>query len=57
MTNVEGTPTTIHKGLLSSNWVVFLIVSATIIGLIVETGIIRVSGFEGVHDIRSEIPT
>ncbi len=53
MTNVEGNRTLMNKW-LSSDRVVFVIVSATIIGLIFETGIIRVSGFVGVHDIRPE---
>ena len=55
MTDVEGSPTHIHKGLLSSDRVVFVIVSATIIGLLVEAGIIRVSGFVGARDLSQEI--
>jgi hypothetical protein len=55
MTNVEGSPTHIHKGLLSSYRVIFVVVSATIIGVLVETGIIRVSGFVGVRDLGHEI--
>jgi hypothetical protein len=55
MTDVEGSPTHIHKGLLSSDRVVFVIVSATIIGVLVEAGIIRVSGFVGVRDLSQEI--
>jgi hypothetical protein len=55
MSNVEGNPTHIRKGLLSSHWVVFLVVYATIIGVLVETGIIRVSGFVGIRDLGSEI--
>ena len=55
MTNVEGNSTHIHKGLLSSDRVVFVVVSATIIGVLVETGIIRVSGFVGVRDLSHEI--
>ena len=34
--------------LISSDWVAYAVVSATIIGVLVETGIIRVSGFEGI---------
>ena len=55
MTDVEGSPTHIHKGLLSSDRVVFVIVSATIIGVLVEAGIIRVSGFVGARDLSQEI--
>jgi hypothetical protein len=55
MTNLEGSPTHIHKGLLSSDRVVFVIVSATIIGVLVEAGIIRVSGFVGARDLSQEI--
>ena len=55
MTHVEGSPTHIHKGLLSSDRVVFVIVSATIIGVLVETGIIRVSGFVDVRNLTSEV--
>ena len=55
MTDVEGSPTHIHKGLLSSDRVVFVIVSATIIVVLVEAGIIRVSGFVGVRDLSQEI--
>jgi hypothetical protein len=39
MNHVEGSSIPIRKGLLSSDWVVFLVVSATITGLLVETGI------------------
>src|SRR4030095_14234237 len=55
MTDVEGSPIHIHKGLLSSDRVVFVIVSATIIGLLVEAGIIRVSGCVGARDLSQEI--
>jgi hypothetical protein len=55
MTNAEGSPTHTHKGLLSSYRVIFVVVSATIIGVLVETGIIRVSGFVGVHNLGHEI--
>lgn len=55
MTNVEGSPTHIRKGLLSSHRVVFLVVCATVIGVLVETGIIRVSGFVDMRDLGSEI--
>ena len=36
------------NSLISSDWVVYAVVSATIIGVLLETGIIRVSGFEGI---------
>jgi hypothetical protein len=55
MTKIEGSPTHIQNGLLSSYRVVFVVVSAIIIGVLVETGIIRVSGFEGVHDLSAEV--
>jgi hypothetical protein len=55
MTDVEGSPTYIHKGLLSHDRVVFVIVSVTIIGVLVEAGIIRVSGFVGARDLSQEI--
>ena len=55
MTDLEGNPTHIHNGLLSSDRVVFVVVSATIIGVLVETGIIRVSGFIGVRDVSHDI--
>ena len=55
MTNVEGSPTHIRKGLLSSYRTIFVVVSITIIGVLVETGIIRVSGFVGVRDLGHEI--
>lgn len=54
MTKVEGRSTHIHKW-LASDRVVFAIVSATIIGVLVETGIIRISGFVGVRDLSLEI--
>jgi hypothetical protein len=54
MTSVEGIPKHVNKW-LSSDRVVFVIIAATIIGLIFETGIIRISGFVGVHDIRHEV--
>jgi hypothetical protein len=55
MTNAEGSPPHMQKRLLSSDRVVFGVVSATIIGVIVETGIIRVSGFEDVVDISANV--
>jgi hypothetical protein len=55
MTNVEGNLAHIHKWLLSSDRLAFAIVSATIIGVIVEAGIIRVAGFGGVHDLSFEV--
>jgi hypothetical protein len=55
MTKVEGSPAHIQKGLASSDRLVFVVVSATIIGVLIETGIIRVSGFEDVHDLTAEV--
>jgi hypothetical protein len=55
MAGVEDSPAHIHKGLLSSDRVVFVIVSATIIGVLIEAGVIRVSGFVGVRDLSHEI--
>jgi hypothetical protein len=55
MTNVKGNPKHISKGLLSSDRVVFVFVSAVIIGVLVEAGIIRVSGFVGIRDLGQEI--
>ena len=55
MTNVEGNPTHIRKGLLSSDRVVFVFVSAIIIGVLIEAGVIRVSGFAGIRDLTQEI--
>ena len=54
MTKVESRSTHIHKW-LASDRVVFVIVSATIIGVLVEAGIIRVSGFVGSRDLSQEI--
>jgi hypothetical protein len=47
LTKVEGRSTHVHKW-LASDRVVFAIVSATILGVLVETGIIRISGFVGI---------
>ena len=55
MTNSGGNSTLIHNGLLTSDRTVFVVVSATIIGVLVETGIIRVSGFVGVRDLSLDI--
>lgn len=55
MTNVEGSPTYIRKELLPSDRVVFVFVSAIIIAVLVEAGIIRVSGFVGIRDLTREI--
>ena len=55
MTNSGGNSTIIHDGLLTSDRAVFVVVSATIIGVLVETGIIRVSGFVGVRDLSLDI--
>ena len=54
MTSVEGNPKRVNKW-LSSDRVVFLVVSAIIIGVLVETGIIRASGFVGERDLGLEI--
>jgi hypothetical protein len=55
MTNAKGRHIRLHKGLLSSDRVVFLVVFVTIIGVIIETGIIRVSGFVNIRDLIPEI--
>lgn len=55
LANAKGSPIQTHKKLLYSDRVVFLIVSGTIIGVLIETGIIRVSGFVGVRDLSSEV--
>jgi hypothetical protein len=55
MTKVEDNPTYIKKGLLSSDRLVFAVICATIIGVIVETGIIRVSGFEAEVDVSTDV--
>jgi len=55
MTKVRGSLAHVQKRWLSSDKVVFIVVSATIIGLLVETGIIRVSGFESVVDTSSDV--
>lgn len=55
MTNSGGNSTLIHDGLLTSDRAVFLVGSATIIGVLIETGIIRVSGFVGVRDLSLDI--
>ncbi len=55
MTNSGGNSTLIHKGLLTSDRALFVVVSTTIIGVLVETGIIRVSGFVGVRDLSLDI--
>jgi hypothetical protein len=55
MTKVEGNPTRIRNRFLSSDRVVFVFVSAIIIGVLIEAGIIRVSGFVGTRDLTQEI--
>lgn len=55
MTKVEGSSTSIEKALLSSYRAVFLIVCATIIGVLIETAIIRVSGFEAEGDLNTDV--
>ena len=55
MTSGEGSPIHINKGFLFSDRLVFVIVSAIIIGVLVEAGIIRVSGFVGVRNVSQEI--
>lgn len=56
MTNEEGSHTHIHRG-LSSDRIVFVVISVIIIGVLVETGIIRVSGFVGMRDLSLETAT
>jgi hypothetical protein len=55
MTNSGGNSTLIQNGLLTSDRAIFVVVSATIIGVLVEIGIIRVSGFVGVRDLSLDI--
>jgi hypothetical protein len=51
MANIKSRPYPNPKGFLSSDRLVFVVVSATIIGILAETGIIRVSGFVNVRDV------
>jgi hypothetical protein len=55
MTEVEDSSTYIKKGILSSDRFTFAVISVTIIGVIIETGIIRVSGFEDPSDLGSDV--
>jgi hypothetical protein len=54
MTNAEGHHIHIHRW-LSSDRVVFVVVSVTIIAVLVEAGIIRTTGFVGTRDLSLEI--
>jgi hypothetical protein len=54
MTNAEGHHVHLHKW-LSSDRVVFVVVSVTIIAVLVEAGIIRTTGFVGARDLSLEI--
>jgi hypothetical protein len=51
----EDSSVRMQKGLLSSDRLVFVVVFATIIGLIAETAIIRVSGFQSVRDVSADV--
>jgi hypothetical protein len=55
MTDVESNYRQIHKRLLSSDRVVFIVVSMTIIATLVETGIIRTTGFVGARNLGLEV--
>jgi hypothetical protein len=55
MTNAADNIQHVAKGSLSHGWLVFVVVAGTVIGLVLETGIIRVSGFESIHDVNSDI--
>lgn len=46
---------TILRRILSRDWIVFLVVSMLLICLVVETSIVKVSGFEGVSNIYVDI--
>jgi hypothetical protein len=54
MTDVEGRPSRMHER-LAFDRMVFVLVSVTIIAVLVEAGIVRVSGFVGVRDLSFEI--
>lgn len=54
MANMQNSPTHVPRGLSSSGKAVFVIISATIVGVLVEAGIIRVSGLVGLRDLGLE---
>jgi hypothetical protein len=43
------------RGLLSRDWIVFVVVSALLVGLVFEISLVRVSGFESVHDVHISV--
>jgi hypothetical protein len=45
------------KGLLSSDRLVFVVACATIVGVVIETGVIRVSGFVGLSEVGANVKT
>lgn len=51
MIDVAGGCTQIHKRFLSSDRVVFVVVSITIVSMLVEAGIIRITSFLSEHDL------
>ncbi|MGI0045181.1 MAG: hypothetical protein ACRD47_15860, partial [Nitrososphaeraceae archaeon] len=51
---MQNSPTHVPRGLSSSGKAVFVIISATIVGVLVEAGIIRVSGLVGLRDLGLE---
>lgn len=55
MTDVKGSHIQIHKRLLSSDRVVFIVVSMTIIATLVEAGIIGTTGFVGARNLGLEV--
>lgn len=55
MTKIEDSPRPLQRVLLSSNRLVFAVVCVTTIGVILETGIIRVSGFQAMADVSSDV--
>lgn len=57
MTNLEGKPTNMKNRLLSSDRLVFAVVCATIVSVVIETGVIRVSGFVGISDVGTNVKT
>ena len=57
MTNLEGKPTNMKKRLLSSDRLVFAVVCAAIVSVVIEIGVIRVSGFVGISDVGTNVKT
>lgn len=55
MPRIESISTYIRKRLFYSDLLVFVVVAATIIGVVIETGIVRVSGFVDVVDTIANV--